>query len=122
MMAEAPEESGTRAKVTQTKEREEGGLPDDHGKLILAEDEPKLTDTNENERIRRQSAPQEKISLTEERCLDAMREIGILLMAFAPLDGTIQKDVSLWTVIGLAAVGFFLFVLSVVIERRLQNA
>jgi hypothetical protein len=66
--------------------------------------------------------PKKKIGKTQQRVLDAIREIGELLMAFAPLDGTIQKDVSLWTVVGLFAVGFCAFLLSVLIERRLEDA
>ena len=55
-----------------------------------------------------------------ERIEEAMREVGVLLMAFAPLDGLLQpRELIPWPRLSFfLSLGIFLFALAIVFERR----
>ena len=59
------------------------------------------------------------------RGFEASREIGVLLMAFTPLDGTISEQPfreSWYTLTSLILIGLGLFLNGVIGERRLRDA
>jgi hypothetical protein len=58
------------------------------------------------------------------RIEEALREMGLLFMTFAPLDGAINADrptVGFWALTFLA-LGVIVFMIGVTIERRRLNA
>jgi 4-hydroxybenzoate polyprenyltransferase len=71
----------------------------------------------------RDLAELEKTSLFQVRILEALREVGILLMAFAPLDGALSSELAEeWPdVLGFLVAGFLLFLYSMLGERRLRD-
>jgi hypothetical protein len=60
--------------------------------------------------------PQEETVLT--RVVDAMREIGTLLLAFAPLDYSLKEGTHPWSLGGFIVAGVLLLSGAVIIEVR----
>ena len=57
-------------------------------------------------------------SLIEARITVIVREVGTLLLAFAPLDDSLQINIEPWSLVGFVTAGGGLFVLSLVREIR----
>ena len=60
----------------------------------------------------------EQRSLIDERIGSALREIGTLLLAFAPLDHTMNETASAWSLAGFVIAGGLLFAFSILEELR----
>jgi hypothetical protein len=55
------------------------------------------------------------------RMLEGMREVGVLLIAFAPLDSAMPGQVNLWMLAGFLVMGACLFSASILLELRAQR-
>lgn len=67
----------------------------------------------------------EQRNLTRLRVFEGLREIGVLLMTFTPLDGALGDDAlaDIWPVLlALFAIGLALFLYGVIGERRLHDS
>ena len=67
----------------------------------------------------------EKSNLTQLRVFEGLREMGVLLMTFTPLDGALGEEAfqEAWpTLVALFCAGFAVFWLGVFGERRLHGA
>lgn len=60
----------------------------------------------------------EQRSIVHERIAGALREIGTLLVAFAPLDYTMSESAGAWSLAGFLILGGCLFTLGVYSELR----
>ena len=67
----------------------------------------------------KESTPLER--LIRRRLTDLYREVGTLLIAFAPLDYSLEPAAARWTLVGFVVVGIALFALSVIHEARAKT-
>jgi hypothetical protein len=57
-------------------------------------------------------------AIVSRRFTDLLREVGTLLLAFAPLDYMLQPDLDPWSLLGFVTMGVAFFLLSLVRELR----
>lgn len=65
-----------------------------------------------------------KARRVEERVLEGMREVGVLLVAFTPLDAAFSRDSlrdSIWALLVFGGFGVMLFAVSLVLEWRSED-
>jgi|SRR5579859_1050045 len=59
-----------------------------------------------------------RVTTVAERIEDALREIGVLLIAFAPLDAVLAEPGRIARLLLFSCLGIFLFIAAVLLERR----
>ncbi len=60
-------------------------------------------------------------AIANERLTGLYREVGTLLLAFAPLDYSLEPDAAAWSLAGFIVAGISLFALSVFREVRTKS-
>jgi hypothetical protein len=65
--------------------------------------------------------PAAQLNTIAHRTIDLLREVGTLLLAFAPFDYMLQPEVEVWSLAGFVVLGTTLFIWSLRLELRRQQ-
>jgi len=63
-----------------------------------------------------------EIKTAKERIEDALREIGTLLVTFAPLDAALNRDANVFSLLIFVVIGIIVFAAALLLERRRRDA
>ena len=63
-----------------------------------------------------------EVKTVKERIEDALREIGTLLVTFAPLDAAINRETNALSLLIFFLIGIIVFAAAVLLERRRRDA
>ncbi len=63
-----------------------------------------------------------EVKTPKERIEDALREIGTLLMTFAPLDAALNRDANVLSLLIFFAIGVIVFLIALRLERSRRES